>query len=462
MLPFVWNDRLWSTGLAGAVPAALCFIAAGGFLFATVRRVVASNAAAWMAIAVFALNPNLLYLQATPMTEAAFLACLLALLYATVRFAESDSYAAAARAGAIASAGTLARYEGWFLLPFAALFIFVRARSNRFGKAALFSAIAASGPCYWLAHNWWYFGNPLDFYNGPGSPKDIYERALHGPHAFRYPGDHDWAKAALYFRTAVRRYCSLSPLILAAIGAPIILLKKHVWPILFLTLTPAFYVWSMESGNVPIFVPGLWPNSWYNTRYATAALPLLAFAAAGAMVLVPGRWRGIAAAAAAIFVAAPWLLHPSPEHWICWKESQVNSVARRAWTEQAAGFLKARYRGGGIFTPSGDITGIYAQADIPLRETLNDGNFPAYDLALKRPERFLDERWAVGTDNDPVAAGSRAGESGTNRLPSRSVCDRARSAAGLLLAAKTDMTIPFTRAHGAGNDFLLSWVRSAR
>src|SRR5581483_1295968 len=72
MLPLVWNTCLWHTGLACAIPAACCFVLAGSFLYLSSRRVFQSEAAAWAATLAFALNPNLLYLQATPMTEPMF------------------------------------------------------------------------------------------------------------------------------------------------------------------------------------------------------------------------------------------------------------------------------------------------------------------------------------------------------------------------------------------------------
>ncbi len=77
MLPFIGNDALWRSGLAGAIPAALCFVLAGMFLFASVRLVCGSASAGFASLAVFALNPNLLYLSSIPMTEPALLAAFL-------------------------------------------------------------------------------------------------------------------------------------------------------------------------------------------------------------------------------------------------------------------------------------------------------------------------------------------------------------------------------------------------
>src|SRR5262249_43910666 len=111
---------------------------------------------------------------------------------------------------------------------------------------------------------------------------------------------------------------------------------------------------------------------------------------------------------AAVVIAAavtPWLLHPSPENWITWKESQVNSDARRDWSRQAAEFLAARYGpDDGIFTTFGDVTGIFRRMGLPLRRTLTWDNNPQWLVTSKRPDLFLWERWAVCQAGDPVQA----------------------------------------------------------
>jgi hypothetical protein len=179
--------------------------------------------------------------------------------------------------------------------------------------------------------------------------------------------------------------------------------RRAWWPLCFLALTPVFYLWSMHSGSVPVYVPTLWPHSFYNTRYALAVLPLLAFACGGAVLLAPcGLLRRFAALAVAVAALAPWLLHPRPENWVCWKESQVNSEARRAWTAEAADVMAREYRGGGIVACFGDVTGVFARAAIPLRETLHEGNVPEWDGAMRRPDLMLFEEWAVGQKDDSV------------------------------------------------------------
>ncbi|HBY61807.1 MAG TPA: hypothetical protein DEH78_18455, partial [Solibacterales bacterium] len=141
-----------------------------------------------------------------------------------------------------------------------------------------------------------------------------------------------------------------------------------------------------------------------NTRYGLAALPLLCFAAAALVAAPPARvrpWAALLVVAAGLF---PWLRDARPEVWITWKESQVNSEARRAWTAKAAEYLKDRVRpGDGVITSFGDLSGIFPKAGLPLRRTLHEGNDPHWTSALARPDLFLWEEWAVAMAGDKVS-----------------------------------------------------------
>ncbi|HEX5230022.1 MAG TPA: hypothetical protein VFW44_20055, partial [Bryobacteraceae bacterium] len=151
-------------------------------------------------------------------------------------------------------------------------------------------------------------------------------------------------------------------------------------------------------------VPSLWPFSYYNTRYAIAALPLLAIAGGCLALLVPIRWRPPIAAAILIAAAAPWIIHAQPTDWVTWKESQINSRLRRVWVQAAAASLRSEYRSGdGIITSFGDLTGILRDAGIPLREALYNGDEPYWLAATARPDLFLHEGWGLAVSGDPVA-----------------------------------------------------------
>ena len=397
-LPFVLHDGWHLGGWRVAIPSAACFVLAGAFLFAAARRIFSSAAAGCTAALLFALNPNMLYLQATPMTEALFAAALAGLLWATVWFRDSQSIWAVVAAAMASNAASLTRYEGWFLIPFVALYLLITARHK--SHAVVFAVVASLGPLAWLAHNQYYYSNALEFYNGEFSARDIYARQL-AAGGVRYPGDHNWRVAIEYYFAAIQLVDGWLLVSVGALGALAALAKKAWWPLLLLALPPVFYVWSMHSSGTPLFVPTLWPHSWYNTRYALAALPLVSLAAAALVTILPAKARTVAAAVLVVGISASWLWAGSP---VVWKESQVNSVARRNWTHQAGVYLAENYRPhDGIVYWFGDLTGVLRVAGIPLREGLQQGNHPAWDAAMGRPDLFLREEWALAVAGDPVA-----------------------------------------------------------
>jgi hypothetical protein len=400
LIPFVMHGNWWQTGFAGTIPSAACFAIAAIFLFAAAHRAFQSVPAAFAVMLVFALNPNMLYLSSIPMTEPIFAASVAALLFATLWFRDSQSIWALLLAAAASNAASLTRYEGWFLIPFASLYLLIVAKNK--WLAILFGALASLAPLAWLAHNRFYDGDALEFYRGQWSALGIYKRQL-AQGMTRYPGDHDWRKAVEYYSTAVELAIGWPALILAAAGIFAALWKRAWWPLVLLALSPVFYVMGMHSTGNPIFVPTLWPHTWYNTRYALAALPLTAVCA-GALVSLPPRRSYYCWPAALIVIGVPavaWALHPES---ICWKESEVNSVTRRQWTKAAASFLAANYvHGDGIIFPFGDMTGVLREAGIPIREGLYDGNGAAYGMALDRPDLFLRPRWALAFSGDRIA-----------------------------------------------------------
>jgi len=387
----------------------------------------------------------MLYLASTPMTEAIFAAALAALLWTTVWYRDRPSFAAVVVAAVASNAASLTRYEGWVLIPFvAAYFLFgtlkpdaagpgtaegARARDasvtiKRKRDAFAFAALAAIGPLAWLAHNQFYFSNPLEFYNGPYSARAIYARQIaQGVH--RYPGDHDWLQAAHYYFAAMNLTIGPVALGAAALGLLICLGRKYRWPVILLALPPVFYVVSMHSGGTPVYVPELWPHTWYNTRYALAALPLAAFTGGVLIASLPRPWRlttGIVLIVGSVAATLATPVSTTPDSAApgsaasasndgrsgigvvaCWKESEVNSVGRRAWTAQAGEYLAEHYRtGGGILYPFGDMAGVLRAAGIPLEEGLHEGNHPAFDAAMARPELFLNEEWALAYDGGAV------------------------------------------------------------
>ncbi len=387
MIPLVRDPHLWQTGLAGAITAGICMALAATFLFAAIYRLFRNVIAATTATAIFLLNPNTLYLGAIPMTEPIFFAALFALLYFTVRYAETTGWGALLGASIAAWAGTLTRYEAWILLPFTALFILTwgprKTLPKRATAAVVFCVLAGSGPLIWLFHNYWQFGDPLYFYRGPWSALAIQGNTS-------YPGKGKWLQAIQYYFAAGQLIAGLPAMVIGAAGLLLTLQRRAFWPLFLLALPPAFYVLSIHSSGTPIYVPTLWPFSFYNTRYAMAFLPLIALGAAALT-----RLHKYVAPAILVAVFAPLLLHPA-QRSVTWREAEQNSRVRRLWTSRATDYLRANARPGNTwFTTFGDVSAIYRTLGIPFRQTLTGDNPIEWSLATTSPQLSLHEDWAV-------------------------------------------------------------------
>ena len=394
MLPFVGRDDLWHSGLAGSIPSAFFFAMGGCFLFAAVRRVFQSMPAAITATALCALNPNLLYIQATPMTEGIFFGCLAALLYFTVRFRETQAWWAVTGAGIALCLGTLTRYDGWFLIPFVGIYFLWTAQERRMKVAFVFCLLASLGPLFWLAHNWVLSGDPLGFYRGPYSALAIQGSA-------DYPGKGYWPRAFQFFGFAAYFCAGPGLAIMATLGLVAVLAKRAFWPLLLLLLPGAFYLCSMHSGDTPIFVPVLYSGAYYNVRYGLSLLPLLAVSTAAMVAVFPAWMRSKVAAIAILVATVPWLIHPHPENWIVFQEGNKNYRGHRELERAVEDYLRPRYvRGSGIVTSFGATTANYRELGIPLRETLTGDNGPVWAAAAKGPDPFAHQAWAVVISGD--------------------------------------------------------------
>ena len=394
MLPFVRLDNLWHTGLAGSIPFAFFFVMGGCFLFAAVRRIFQSTPAAIASVALCALNPNLLYIQATPMTESMFFGCLAALLYFTVRFRETQAWWAVIGAGIALCMGTLTRYDGWFLIPFVGAYFLWTAQRNRFRVALVFCLLAGMGPLFWLVHNWALSGDALDFYRGPYSA-----RAIQG--SSDYPGKGYWPRAFQFFGFAAYFCAGPGLSILATLGVVAAMARRAFWPLLLLLLPGVFYLFSIHSGGTPIFVPVLYSGAYYNVRYGLSILPLLAVAAAAMVAVFPAYLRGKVAVVVIVVATVPWLIRPHPENWVVFQEGNKNYRGHRELERAVEDYLRPRYvRGSGIVTSFGATTAIYRELGIPLRETLTGDNGPVWWAAAKAPQPFPHQAWAVVLAND--------------------------------------------------------------
>ena len=81
MIPFVYFDSLWRTGLAGSILSGISFVISAVFIYKLVLLVTDNKYAALISFLIFSLNPNILYMQTTAMSELPLIVMDTALFY---------------------------------------------------------------------------------------------------------------------------------------------------------------------------------------------------------------------------------------------------------------------------------------------------------------------------------------------------------------------------------------------
>jgi hypothetical protein len=416
--PFLLSDTLWRTGIGGCIPVMAGYVAGVAGIFRLVRG-RSSRIVAWLAALIYALNPNLVFMQATPMAEAIYLALF---IWAVVYFDEFQQVAATdppaarrllLRCSLTLSAAMLVRYDGWFLAActFAGLLLVVGPSAVRRQdyKMALvqFAALIALTAGLWLAFNYFVYGNSLDFVTGAYSVRGITERTT----VAAYPGRGDPRTASIFFLRsatlntgAVWGHLSLLNVAFIALIAAVCFSRKHI-PWLLLWVPVVFYVINIAWNSVIIFLPEWLPFSFYNVRYGLQLLPAIAvFVALGCgflAELVPIRYS---LAAAVLMVAASYglVLHDGP---ICLGEAQANGQPRQALDILVARALAPLPPAATLMLDIRMRSGVALQAGIHFKRILHPGMYREWQQGLRHPSTAAD--YVIAVDGDEVAQAVR-------------------------------------------------------
>jgi hypothetical protein len=247
----------------------------------------------------------------------------------------------------------------------------------------------------WLAYNQHFFHDPLDFMRGPYSAPAI-EKRTSPPGSRHYRGWHNPGWALLFYtRTAQVDAAAWETgflVMVAAIWGLIVVIRRRVeLSSLLLWLPLPFYVYSIAYGSVPIFIPQLWPHSYYNARYGMEMLPALAVFAVPGVAWVQERWSATQPLKARLLhlvvlsliaINTVVMMYRVP---LVLKEGIVNSTTRVAFEMALARELRAFPEGVPILMYNSDHVGALQDAGIPLRQTLNEGDYDSWQAALAAP-----------------------------------------------------------------------------
>ena len=425
MLPFVQVYAWWANGLAGVFPSVLAYIAACAGFYRLARRWLSPMAAA-LALAFFAANPNLLYLQTTAMTEPLFLCELIWISVWLVEWRaaldvdpEQNTRLLWLIALALVAA-VYTRYDGWVmaLLAWVAIGVTLARRGQLRSRAFwLASVLVVAAPIAWFAYNSAAFGDWLYFIRGPYSAKAIEDRTSAGfpPH----PGWHNpWVSFLFYMKAAEMDAAAaawgnvlLAVSLLGSACAWISARRARIAWALLLALPVPFYAYSVSYGSVPIFLPPWWPHSWYNLRYGMELLPALTlclgftahaiFDLFGPRAYKPRAFYIVAVVLFAIVAVNDYrMLRERP---LVYVEGTKNIHARQPIYSQIPPVLRrylTTHPNAVILMDTSTYPEIVSLTGIPLRQTINESDLKIYTAALAAPATSAD--LVLAFDGDAV------------------------------------------------------------
>ena len=421
ILPFVQRTDWWQSGLAGAIPSMVSYGLACVGIY-VLARLWLQPSLAILVFAALALNPGLLYMSVTAMTEPLFLALMVwSAVHLTTFEAEAGKDAVAARVALakltlVLIAAVFTRYDGWILGTLAWMMVawwtlrrkWWRERANAHVLIGC-TVLLLAAPLAWLGYNWHIYGDPLDFMRGPYSARAI-ELHTTKPGSFHYPGWHHVWFAFLYYVKSAKMgaaplRCGRWLLLMAVAGTAYALrrFRSRALPAAILFWMPVpFYAYSVAYGSVPIFLPVWWPHGFYNTRYGMEMLPAFALFPAFAVLAVMRKWpqwrRSIVGFALVLIVASnAFLLYATP---LVLQEARANSATRIPFEQALASKLMLLPPQSTLMMYTSAHIGALQQIGFPLRQTVNEGDYKLWDAALINPAGAAD--FLVAIDGDPV------------------------------------------------------------
>ena len=447
MLPLIWNNWAFYSGFAGSAVMMAAYVVCSVLVYKFVWRLTRRHWAAAAGTAVFALNPNVLYLQATPMTELLMFATMMGAVYGLLRWIQTGHHLYLLGAGFSALLCALTRYEGWTLavaltavvlycsltrLPVAARLaitgfvsgclllaatgvvrlgwvaaaIIVPAASlgyawlrHRYrghdwdgteGQLLTFGILGAAGPLAWMIWNWAIFGGPLAFQNGayakPSLWVDSGEKAVHNI----------WISLRTYEIATVDNLTGVIT-VLAVAGLLAYLWRfrgtAESWPALtLLTMFPLFVV-TLYKGQRPLHVYQYYYN-FYNVRFGLVmilpACVMTGFLTAWLADLL-ARWRrpalsALPAIAGIVGTGAIAVSQLASGNMVTLTEPLAGRATPTGLHARAAAeWLRAHYAGGLLLMESYGNEDVAFESHVPLQDQVYEGSYRIWAPALSNP-----------------------------------------------------------------------------
>jgi len=400
MVPTIWNDFLWHSGLSGALQSMVSYVATGAFIFLFLEAMGVGIIGRLFGVLVFALNLNILYLQSTAMTELLLLLTLTATVYYLYLWHKKEQVLPLIKSAFFVMLATLIRYEGWFLLMYATGLIGLHTfRKKGYGATEgtiiLFCTLGGLGIVLWLVWNQLIFKDALYFAFGPFSAH-AQQQQLEQAGVLATKGNL-WLSLKIYFYALVYNSGAFTAFI-GFIGAILLWTDKRL-PLHLriastaLTAPYIFNVLALYLGHSVLFIQGLSGNTWFNVRYGVMMLPSLAIF----MGYIVNRWKHLRYVIIGLFFMVSAFSFANADA-VTIDDARVGSSQKNV--SEVSGWLgeHAKDTPGFVLISAASHDAIIFSSGLPMKKFIHEGTGAYWESATLTPDRWA--RWIIMRTND--------------------------------------------------------------
>ncbi|MBU2577861.1 hypothetical protein KKA69_03430 [Patescibacteria group bacterium] len=411
MIPFVYFDILWRTGLAGSIISGLSYIISAIFIYKLSNLLVKNNFLSFVSSFIFMSNPNILYMQSTPMTELVLIVFFVLNTFFFIKFLKKEGDIVSLMLAAFFGfCATLSRYDGWFLVLTEAVIIilynFINKRPFKKleGKLILFSTPAFYGILLWFAWNIMIFSNPLYFNKSEFSARS---QQLAWMARNELPAAGNVVLSFAYYLVTSVANVGIIFFALGVLGLIYFLIKKgekQKYFIFLVLVAPfIFHVTSLYLGQSIIFIPLLTPESFewklFNVRYGIMMVPVAA-------LVIPYLFKNIFNKTKILTVFVLLLLFYFQFSLFSREKPSIITLSdgivglSSAKKVDAQDWLKENYDGGLVLLDDYARTMSIINTNIKMNDVIYIGTKPYWEESFEEPEKHA--TWIITQRDDQV------------------------------------------------------------
>lgn len=400
MAPTIWDDFMWHSGLAGAIQSMFGFVLTGLVIIQLLKRFNVGILGRIVGVVVFIANINILYLQSTAMTELLLISTMTIGVYELVRWHENDNVLHLVKSAFWIMLATLTRYDGWFLLGFAAVLVAIRSwRKKGFksieGMVILFSTLAAFGIALWFLWNLLIFKDPLYFALGPFSAHAQQQQMKAAGVLFT---NHNlWLSFKVYLYALFFNSYTY-PVLFAFLGSALLLFDKryafHVRLSTTALWSPIFFnILALYLGFSVLFVQGIAGDTWFNVRYGVMLAPTIAFFV-GYLIERLSKYKWVIIGLLLFVIIFAFANNDS----VALDDARVGSSQKNV--SEVSGYLydHAKDQKGFILISAASHDAIIFSSLLPMKRFIHEGTGLYWENALAIPDRWA--KWIIMRTHD--------------------------------------------------------------